>query len=101
MQQMSITEALWIALLKVYDNYKTPLGSHVVCWKSKLFYDGDRYIGYFIVGMTVNQLNTNVEYITYHLSMEYWDLVNVMQYKTVPPNSETTHKEVVERLMRL
>ena len=102
MPEVSIMDALWIALLKVYDNYKTPLGSHVVCWKSKLLNDGDKYLAYFIIGMTVNKMDTTHEYITYHMSMDHWDKVTVMQYKTAPPNSECKlHADVVERLLRL
>ena len=41
--------ALFCALVKVYDNYKTPLSSHVVCWKSKLHDDGSMFDDSFIV----------------------------------------------------
>lgn len=92
---------LFCALTKVYDNYKTPLGSHVVCWKSKLHSDGTMFEGWFIAGMTVHKMDTTVEYITYHLPIEWWDKFNIMQYETAPPWDGHTSDDVIERLLRL
>lgn len=93
--------ALFAALVKLYDDYKTPLGSHVVCWKSKLHSDGTMFDGWFIVGMTVNKMDTTVEYISYHLPMDWWDKFNCMQYETAPPYDGYTSANVIERLLRL
>ena len=46
---------LFLALLKIYDTYITPLdsrGSTIRCWKSKQHDDGSMYDGWFIAGMT-------------------------------------------------
>ena len=93
--------ALFCALVKVYDNYKTPLSSHVVCWKSKLHDDGSMFDDSFIVGMTIHKLNNSVEYITYHFPMEWWDKIQVMQYEKAPKWDGHTSDDVIEWLMRL
>lgn len=99
MQEMSI--ALFCALVKVYDNYKTPLGSHVICWKSKLHFDGTMFNNSFIVGMTIQKIDTTIEYITYHLPLDWWDKFNVMELRVAPPWDGHTGKNVIERLVKL
>jgi hypothetical protein len=93
--------ALFAALTKVYDNYKTPLGSHVVCWKSKLHQDGTMFENSFIAGMTVHKMDTTVEYITYHMPIEWWDKFDIMQYEHAPEWDGHTSEDVIERLLRL
>src|SRR5678809_268762 len=46
--------ALFIALCRIYDNYVTPLGCRVKCWKSKLHSDGTMFDDSFILGMTIS-----------------------------------------------
>src|SRR5678815_274221 len=64
---------LYLALIKAFDSRITPLGSNVMCWKSKLHDDGTMFDGDFILGMTVSQPSFfvggdhNDFYITYHL----------------------------------
>ncbi len=92
---------LFCALVKVYDNYKTPLSSNVICWKSKFHDDGTMFENSFIVGMTVRKLNMTTEHITYHLPLDWWDKFNIMTYEKAPPYDGHTSADVIERLMRL
>src|SRR6267142_6419394 len=48
---------LYLALVKIYDNYITPMACHVVCWKSKLHDDGSSFDGWFILGMSCTKTN--------------------------------------------
>jgi hypothetical protein len=94
--------ALFYALTKVYDNYKTPLGSYVVCWKTKKDQYGlDCVNGWFIVGMTVNNLDCTQDYITMWIPMEWWDRFDCMQYPQSPVPFEYDGTQDIERLLRL
>ncbi len=88
--------ALLHALVKVYDNYKTPLGSHIICWKVKY-----PNIEQMTVGMTVQKMDTTVEYITYHLPLEKWNQFDIMTLNNSPVDVFTSNSDVVGRLMRL
>jgi len=94
--------ALFYALVKIYDNYKTPLGSHVTCWKSKLHDDGSMFEGgWFIVGMMIAKLDSTRDHITYHYPIEWWDKFNIMELKNAPKWDGHTSQDVIERLMNL
>lgn len=100
---------LYLALVKIYDNYVTPLNCHVKCWKSLLHDDGTMFDGDFILGMTVTRPQLSFlasdppeEWmITYHLPMKYWHLANVIELPKAPPYDGHTPDDVLERLLRL
>ena len=98
---------LYLALVKIYDNYITPLSCEVACWKSKLHDDGSSYEGWFLLGMTVVKPDpkfgpdvTKFD-ISYHIPMKYWHLANVMELAKAPPYDGYTSNDVLERLFRL
>ncbi len=98
---------LYLALVKIYDNYLTPYGCDVVCWRSKFHDDGYMFPGYFILGMTVTKPKFKAEeppdkfYITYHLPVKYWQLANVIELPRAPKYDGHTPNDVLERLLRL
>lgn len=98
---------LYLALVKVYDNYITPLGCHVRCWKTQKHDDGSTYEGWFLLGMTVVKPAFQVGMpdesydISYHLPMKYWHLANVRELEKGPPFTGYTPNDVLERLLRL
>jgi hypothetical protein len=101
--------ALFLALCKIYDNYITPLNSRVRCWKSKKHADGSEYEGWFILGMTVEDVQPfNVKepkkpdyQISYHLPMKHWDLAKVIERPTAPKWDGHTSQDVIHRLIKL
>lgn len=98
---------LYLALVKIYDNYITPLRCQVVCWKSKFHDDGSDYPGWFILGMTITKSNfvqglpPDVWDISYHIPNKYWHLANVITFPKAPKYSGYTPNDVLERLLRL
>lgn len=98
---------LFLALVKVYDNYVTPLACHVNCWKSMMHDDGTMFDDSFILGMTVTKPKFEVSeaperyHITYHLPMKYWHLAKVVEIRRAPPYDGHTSRNVLERLLRL
>ncbi len=98
---------LFIALMKIYDNYITPLGCEIVCWKSRKHDDGSEFPGWFIAGMTATKsafdFSTESKKfdISYHLPDKYWHLVNVITFEKAPPYDGYTSADVLERLLRL
>jgi hypothetical protein len=98
---------LYLALVKIYDNYITPLRCQVVCWKSKLHDDGSEYPGWFLLGMTYTKPSfiegTPPETwdISYHIPMKYWQLANVIALPRAPKYTGYTPNDVLERLLRL
>lgn len=93
--------ALFCALVKIYDNYLTPLGSRVKCWKSILHHDGSFIEESFIAGMEVIQFDGTKEQITYHLPMDWWDKFKVINLINAPEYDGHTSDDVIERLMKL
>lgn len=93
--------ALFAALVKMYDNYKTPLGSAITCYKSKLHSDGSMDVGYFIVMMVIKKLDTSVEQISYHLPLDWWDKFNIMTLDKMWPWDGHTSDDVIKRLIEL
>lgn len=102
--------ALYIALVKIYDNYITPLdarGRYVKCWKSKTHDDGSSYEGWFLLGMTVTtpsfdaNLDPTTEDISYHLPMKYWHMANVIELPKAPKFTGYTPYDVMQRLLKL
>lgn len=92
---------LFIALLKIYDNYITPLNTRVTCWKSKLHSDGTMFEGWFIAGMQVKQFDGTVKYITYHMPMHFWEKAKVMELLRAPEWDGHDSNEVLKRLEEL
>lgn len=98
---------LYLALVKIYDNYITPLNVSVRCWKSRLHDDGSSYEGWFILGMTCTKPDPNfgensIKFdISYHLPNKYWDLAKVIELEKAPPYDGYTPDDVLERLLRL
>jgi hypothetical protein len=93
--------ALFCALVKVYDGYKTPLGCNVTCYKSKLHPDGTSFYGWFIVMMIIHKLDTTIEQISYHLPIEWWDKFNIMALNRMFEWDGHTSSDVIERLLKL
>jgi len=100
---------LFLALVKIYDNYMTPMDCRIKCWKSDIHDDGSKYEGWFILGMTVTQPRMTFDPnekdiifdISYHLPMKYWHIANVRELAKAPPYDGYTSKNILERLMRL
>lgn len=98
---------LYLALVKIYDNYITPLNVSVKCWKSLLHDDGSSYEGWFILGMSCTKPDPNFGPneqkfdISYHLPMKYWDLAKVIELERAPHYDGYTPNDVLERLLRL
>jgi hypothetical protein len=98
---------LFIALCKIYDNYITPIGCNVRCWKSKLHHDGTSFEGWFLLGMTVTKPQFDVSFppdkfdISYHIPNKYWEITNVIALERAPKYDGYTSDDVLERLLRL
>lgn len=98
---------LFLALVKIYDNYITPLQCTVKCWKAKKHDDGSEYEGWFLLGMTVVKPQFDMSQkperydISYHLPMKYWHLAKVMELEKAPPYDGYTPQDVLDRLLRL
>lgn len=96
---------LFYALVKIYDNYVTPLGCNVKCWKSKLHDDGTMFDNSFIVGMTLVRFdfngNKDIKYITYHYPLDWWNKFKIMELSNAPKYDGHTSDDVIERLMGL
>jgi hypothetical protein len=98
---------LYLALVKIYDNYITPMRCQVVCWKSKLHDDGSEYPGWFLLGMTYTKPSfvegqpPETWDISYHIPNKYWGLINVIALPKAPKFTGYTPNDVLERLLRL
>ncbi len=96
---------LFIALVRVYDNYITPLGCRIVCWKTKKHHDGTMHPGDFLLGMTVTksyfQEPDKTFDISYHLPIDYWHQINVMELAHAAPWDGYTSEDVLQRLLSL
>jgi hypothetical protein len=92
---------LFLALVKIYDNYITPLNTRVKCWKSKFHDDGTMFDDSFIVGMTITEFEKPDTQITYHMPLRYWHLFNVMELEKAPPYDGHSSSEVLRRLRKL
>lgn len=98
---------LFLALVKIYDNYITPLGCNVRCWKSWAHDDGSKCEGWFLLGISVTKPNFDISIppekydISYHLPAKYWHLANVIELSKAPPYDGHTSIDVLERLLRL
>ena len=98
---------LFLALVRIYDNYVTPMGCNVSCWKAKHHDDGTFYEGFFLLGMTVTKPSFEVHKdpekfdISYHIPMKYWELAKVIELKWAPKYDGYTSGDVLERLLRL
>lgn len=93
--------ALFYALVKVYDDYITPLGSSVTCIKSKLHHDGTMFDDSFIVMMGILKMDTTRIQISYHYPLSWWDKFNIMEMDRAPKWDGHTSDDVLKRLMEL
>lgn len=94
--------ALFCALVKgVYDSYKTPLGSSITCWKSKLHSDGTMFDNSFIVQMVVRKMDGTKEQISYHLPLSWWDKFTCMSIDKAWEWDGHDSKDVIKRLLEL
>lgn len=94
--------ALFCALIRIYDNYITPLGAtKVKCWKSKLHNDGTMFEGCFIAGMRWTNIDLTEMQISYHLPLAWWDICNCVEFQYAPRWDGHTSKDVLERLLKL
>jgi hypothetical protein len=77
-------EAAYLALVKFYDNYVTPLDCQVRCWKHGS--DDD----FFLLGMTITKPNfvagadPEIFYIVYPMPKQYWNMARVQEITIVP-----------------
>lgn len=98
---------LFLALVKIYDNYITPMNCQVKCWKSMKHDDGTMFPDSFILGMTCTRPHFEaglppIQFdISYHLPMRYWHLANVTTLEKAPPYDGYQSGDVLERLSRL
>lgn len=101
--------ALFAALVKIYDNYITPLsnGARIKCWKSRLHSDGTMFDGWFIAGIIMREHNFDANasvkesQISYHLPLAWWNKFNVMEIPNAPVWDGHTSNDVIERLLKL
>ena len=99
--------ALFLALVKIYDNYITPLNTNVQCWKTKKHDDGTMYEGWFLLGMTcikksfIAGADPEITYISYHLPMKYWHMARVIELDKGPEWDGYTSEDVIKRLLAL
>lgn len=95
--------ALFAALVKCYDGYKTPMGCNVTCYKSKFHADGTMYPGWFIVMLVypVGMLANERKQISYHLPLEWWDKFNIMELPRMWPWDGHTSEDVLKRLLEI
>lgn len=93
--------ALFVALLKIYDNYITPLNTRVKCWKSLVHNDMTMFPGWFIAGMNIKQFDGTEKQITYHLPIKWFDRINVMVLPVAPEWDGHDSNDVIRRLGEL
>lgn len=93
--------ALFCALVKIYDNYITPLGTSISCIKSKLHHDGTMFDDSFIVMMGILKMDTTRVQISYHYPLSWWDKFNIMEMDRAPKWDGHTSDDVLKRLMEL
>lgn len=98
---------LFLALVKIYDNYITPMDCNIRCWKAKKHEDGSMHEGYFLLGMTVTKRSFVSDVpdetfdISYHLPIRFWSMANVIEVPSAPPYDGYTPEDVLNRLARL
>lgn len=92
---------LFCALTKIYDNYITPLGTSIHCYKSKLHYDGTMFDNMFIVWMQVLNFDGSITIMDYHLPNEWWDKFKLLEAPNSPEYDGHTSNDVIERLLKL
>lgn len=99
--------ALYLALVKMYDNYITPLNCRVKCWKARVHDDGSTYEGWFLLGMSVTRpsfvegADPEQWDISYHLPNKYWNMANVIALEKAPKFTGYTPNDVIQRLLKL
>lgn len=89
--------ALFIALCHIYSNDGYQPANKRMVWKSKVHSDGSSMDGWFIAGIGVFE----GEQISYHLSMDKWDILHAKELEKAPSWDGHTSKDVVKRLMEL
>lgn len=94
--------ALFGALLKIYDNYITPLGATPIrCWKTRLTSEGDLMTGYFVAGMRRMNIDGTEFQVSYKLPLKLWDSINVIEVPRAPKEKPSDPNDVIGLLARL
>lgn len=92
---------LFLALVKMYDNYLTPLRRKINCWKYKV----NKRV--FLLGMTITDTSFDPNTpekkydISYYLPMKYWNNAHVIELKEASVYDDYSSDDVLERLMLL
>lgn len=81
-------QALFIALCAQMPSY---------CYKTRVNFEGESWPGWFILMME----HPTVGQISYHISDEYWDVVNVEERPKVSAFDGHTSPDVLDRLKDL
>lgn len=94
---------LFCALTKLYDNYLTPIGTRVKCFKSRNHHPNNdpMFEDSFIVWMEVNKLIGPMDIISYHLPISWWDKFKLMEMKFGPLYDGYTSEDVLKGIMML
>lgn len=94
--------ALTVALFKQIARDKTHRGQPNPTWRSKLHSDGTMFDGFFIVGMDTWTNEGELRQITFHYTIEAWDLFDFAEVLEKAPEWDGhTSKDVLERLKAL
>lgn len=95
--------ALFYALTKLYDNYLTPIGTRVKCFKSRNHHPNNdpMFEDSFIVWMEVNKLIGPMDIISYHLPISWWDKFKLMERDNAPLYDGYSSEDVLKRIMML
>lgn len=72
-------------------------GHDLGCWKSKKHADGSEWEGWFISGLILKIMQSELV-ITYHIPMKYWDLCEAPEQELAPEWDGHTSEDVIERL---
>ena len=86
---------LFIALCKMYNNWRAYTSGLNYAWRSMNHSDGTYIDGYFILGL----FKEEGRQITYHLPMRYWSDCEFAEFSpTAPEWDKHTSKDVLERI---
>lgn len=88
---------LFITLCHALQYLDNEVGSTATPWKSKKHDDGSEWDGWFIAGCR----NQSDEQITYHLPIEKWDELKVLELEHAPKYDGHTPADVLERLKKI
>lgn len=82
--------------------YKTlNIDSDIILWKSRHHDDGSMFDNYFIVGLTIEDINSVEKSATYHYPLKYWDLFHIMEIDNAPKYDGHTPKDAINLLEKI